>query len=118
MDMPKTFNEHLNFSGSHISQNQYQKMYDQSIKTPESFWAEQANKYLTWEKKWDQVLTGNFDKKNVRWFVGAKLNVCVNCIDRHLPTRANQPAIIWEGDSPDKSKTVTYAQLYKMILGF
>lgn len=98
----------------------YEKWYKQSIENPDEFWAFQAEKEISWIKKWDKVSDFSFEKNNVhiKWFEGAKLNVCYNCIDRHLPARANQTAIIWEGDDPDQHKKITYAQLKSEVCKF
>ena len=82
---------------ANISQDEYQKMYRQSLDAPETFWSEQAEKYLTWSKSWDKVRDWSFDEKDlhVNWFSGGKLNVSTNCLDRHLETRGDQIAIIW-----------------------
>ena len=89
-------------ANAHVNAEQYAQMYAQSVNDPESFWAEQAENYLTWFKKWDKVLDWSFnDDAFIRWFEGGKLNVSYNCLDRHLDTRGDQVAIIWEGDSPD-----------------
>jgi acetyl-CoA synthetase len=98
----------------------YEKWYKQSIENPDEFWAFLAEKEISWIKKWDKISDFSFEKNNVhiKWFEGAKLNVCYNCIDRHLPTRANQTAIIWEGDNPDQHKKITYAQLKSEVCKF
>src|SRR5690554_6758074 len=90
-------------------------MYEQSVTSPETFWAEQAQKFLTWQKPWSQVSRSDLTKGEVEWFIDGKLNVSVNCIDRHLTTRANQTAIIWEGDNPSESKLITYAELHAQV---
>ncbi len=94
-----------------INKDQYQAMYQRSIEDPDAFWAEQADKFLDWEEKWSTVSAANFDAGQVSWFQGGKLNVSVNCIDRHLPARAEQTAIIWEGDDPADSARITYQTL-------
>ncbi|MBN1644017.1 MAG: acetate--CoA ligase, partial [Dehalococcoidales bacterium] len=89
---------------------QYKKMYKESIEDPQAFWGEMAEQ-LDWYKKWDKVLVENFAEGKHEWFVGGKLNVSYNCIDRHLKTeRKNKAAFIWEGDIGD-TKTLTYQQL-------
>jgi len=90
-------------------------MYQQSIHDPEAFWAQQANQFLDWISPWKKVHTGDFSKAQVSWFEGGKLNVCVNCIDRHLPTRAQQTALIWEGDDPKDSAHISYQTLYERV---
>jgi acetyl-CoA synthetase len=92
------------------SMAQYKKIYQRSVDDPEGFWAEMAEQ-LDWYKKWDKVLVEDFAEGKHEWFVGGKLNVAYNCVDRHLNTdRKNKAAIIWEGDIGD-SRTITYQQL-------
>lgn len=94
--------------------DEYKKMYDRSIKDPEGFWGELANQ-LDWFKKWDKVMTADFANAKHQWFIGGKINVSYNCIDRHLKTwRKNKAAIIWEGDIGD-TKVITYQQLYNEV---
>ncbi len=103
---------------AHIkSMDEYQKLFKRSIDDPEGFWGEMAEQ-LDWYKKWDKVLVEDFKEAKHEWFVGGKLNVCYNCVDRHLKTwRKNKAALIWEGDIGD-SKTLTYQQLYHEICKF
>jgi acetyl-CoA synthetase len=90
---------------------EYLAEYQQSITEPEKFWAKQAEAFV-WKKKWNSVLQWDFHKPEVKWFVGAKLNITENCIDRHLPARANQTAILWESNDPSEpSRKITYQQL-------
>ena len=96
---------------AHINEARYLEMYDRSVRDPDGFWNEQATAFVTWYSPWDQVCSHDFVKGHVRWFEGATLNACYNCIDRHLPERADQVAIIWEGDAPDTQKTITYREL-------
>jgi acetyl-CoA synthetase len=98
----------------------YDQMYRRSIDDPEGFWAEQAEKFLSWEKKWDKVLDWSFDEADlhIRWFEGGKLNLAYNCIDRHLPSRADQTAIIWEGDDPTVDKKISYRELHSEVSKF
>lgn len=93
----------------------YKSMYEQSINSPDTFWAEQATTFLTWQQPWSQVTKSDLKKGEVSWFVGGKLNVSVNCIDRHLPARANQTAIIWEGDDPSEDQFITYQELHDQV---
>jgi acetyl-CoA synthetase len=101
-----------------MSEEQYQQLYEASIKDPENFWIEQADKYITWTKRWEKVVTGTLKEGNVRWFVGGQLNACYNCLDRHLPQRANKVALIWESDDPKISKHIIYAELYEQVCRF
>lgn len=93
----------------------YQRLYTQSVDDPDSFWAEQANTFLTWKKTWHTVSQADIPKGNVAWFDGAQLNVSTNCIDRHLPQRADQTAIIWEGDDPADDQKISYQELYDRV---
>ncbi len=94
---------------------QYKTEYKKSIDNPEQFWAEQAEGF-NWAKKWDKILEWNFNEPNIKWFIGGKLNITENCIDRHLATKANQPAIIWEPNNPnEQSKTITYKELHEQV---
>ncbi|TXS94155.1 acetate--CoA ligase [Parahaliea maris] len=99
------------FSDAHINAEMYREMYRRSIDEPDAFWAEQAEKFLTWDKPWDTVVEADFLQGKAEWFAGGKLNASVNCIDRHLPQCADQTAFIWEGDDPADSKHITYAEL-------
>ena len=96
---------------AHINEARYLEMYDRSVRDPDGFWSEQATAFVAWYSPWDQVCSHDFVKGQVRWFEGATLNACYNCIDRHLPERADQVAIMWEGDAPDTQKTITYREL-------
>ncbi|MBI5204221.1 MAG: acetate--CoA ligase [Nitrospirae bacterium] len=104
---------------AHIkSLEEYEKIYKRSIDDPEGFWAEMAEKNLTWFKKWDKVLEYNFEKPEVKWFQGGKLNVSYNCLDRFINTPVrNKAAIIWEGDD-GSYKTYTYQQMYYEVNKF
>lgn len=101
-----------------IDQKIYENWYESSICDPENFWALQANQFITWFKPWDQVITGDFTQHNVRWFTGATLNASFNCLDRHLETRGEQLAIIWEGDHPEQSRSLTYRELHNQVCRF
>jgi len=102
-------------SSATIHFERYQAMYDQSVNDPDSFWAEQANQFLTWQAPWSEVTKSDLTKGEVAWFIDGKLNVSVNCIDRHLPARAEQVAIIWEGDDPDEDQFITYQELHDEV---
>lgn len=93
----------------------YEEAYSKSTTNPEAFWAEIANQFQ-WKKKWDKVLEWDFHKPEVKWFLGGKLNITENCIDRHLPLRGNQTAIIWEPNDPSHpSLSITYQQLHDHV---
>jgi len=101
-----------------INESQYQAMYQRSLEDTDGFWAEQAEQLIDWNKTWDKVSDCDFKNAKIRWFEGARLNVSYNCIDRHLETRGNQTAIIWEGDNPDVDKSITYHELYEHVCKF
>jgi acetyl-CoA synthetase len=103
---------------AHINQGQYQELYKRSVDDPEAFWAEQAETFVDWYKPWDKVLEWDYNKGEISWFEGAELNVCYNCVDRHLETRGDQVAIIWEGDDPGEDKKITYRELHEEVCTF
>ena len=103
---------------AHIDAAGYAEMYQRSIDDPEGFWAEQADRFLSWFKPWDTVLDWDFSKGHIRWFEGAQLNVSYNCIDRHLDSRGDQVAIIWEGDDPGDDSRITYRELHRQVCTF
>ncbi len=97
---------------------EYQKVYNYSVNEPEKFWAEIAENFL-WRKKWDKVLEWNFKEPRIKWFSGAKLNITENCIDRHLDTLGDKPAIIWEPNDPEEHhRIITYKQLHQKVCQF
>ncbi|EAW29838.1 acetyl-coenzyme A synthetase [marine gamma proteobacterium HTCC2143] len=100
---------------AHLNEEQYKTMYQASINDPDAFWAEQAAEFLSWDKPWTKVREYDFTKGEAAWFIDGKLNITYNCIDRHLETRANQTAIIWEGDSPDECTNISYQQLHSEV---
>jgi acetyl-CoA synthetase len=102
---------------AYINTEKYEEMYKQSIDDPENFWAEQAEK-VDWTKKWDKVMDYNFNTADIKWYLGGKLNVTYNCIDRHLEERGDQKAIIWESDDPNLDKSYTYKELHKEVSRF
>jgi acetyl-CoA synthetase len=93
------------------SVEEYQSMYEQSINDPDTFWSNQAKTNLTWFQPFLTAGMGSFKEGDVNWFSGGKINISYNCIDRHLKTRANQPALVWEGDEPGLTRTITYLEL-------
>ncbi|MCZ6656349.1 MAG: acetate--CoA ligase [Gammaproteobacteria bacterium] len=99
-----------------INDDQYHAMYRRSIEDPDGFWAEQADIFLDWYQKWDTVSQADLPAGKVRWFDGGTLNVCYNCIDRHLPERADQTAIIWEGDDPADDAKISYRELLAAVI--
>ena len=100
---------------------EYQTMYQKSIDDPEGFWAEVADEFH-WYSKWETVRGYNYDRRDgpisVEWFKGAKTNVCYNCVDRHLESRADKTAIIWEGNEPGEDATISYRQLHEQVSRF
>ncbi|MCS3515594.1 acetate--CoA ligase [Pseudomonas grimontii] len=98
-----------------LSQEDYQRLYRQSIEQPDTFWAEQAKGFLDWITPWHTVQQSDIKTGAAQWFAGGQLNVSYNCIDRHLAQRADQPAFIWEGDDPAKSSKITYRQLHQNV---
>lgn len=105
---------------ANINVEQYKEMYQRSIDDPEAFWAEQGNKYVSWFNTWDTVSDWSFDKDDlhIEWYKNAILNVSHNCLDRHLATRGDQVAIIWESDDPNESKEITYRELHAEVCRF
>ncbi len=103
---------------AHIDESSYQEMYRRSINDPEEFWSDQAEKYLTYSKKWDQVMKYDYFTGEIAWFSGAKLNATINCIDRHLEARGDQVAIIWEGDDPSEQQYISYKELHESVCRF
>ncbi|MEL6674495.1 MAG: acetate--CoA ligase [Bacteroidota bacterium] len=93
----------------------YQNTYQKSVDNPEGFWAEQAETF-SWKKKWDKVLAWDFKKPDVKWFLGGKLNITENCLDRHLETRGDQVAILWEPNDPtEAARSYTYRELHAAV---
>ncbi|PSL49111.1 acetyl-coenzyme A synthetase [Chitinophaga niastensis] len=96
----------------------YQQAYQQSIVDPEAFWANVADHFY-WRRKWDKVLDWNFKDPEIKWFTGGKLNITENCLDRHLGTLGNTPAIIWEPNDPEeRHRIITYRDLYNKVCQF
>jgi acetyl-CoA synthetase len=103
---------------AYINAERYRQMYQQSVNQPEQFWETIAEQF-TWKKRWDRVKNTSYNSPvSIKWFEGAKLNITRNCLDRHLPQRAKQTAIIWEGDNPEESKHITYQELYEEVCRF
>lgn len=115
----KTYNipNHI-ADGAHINPDKYQEMYRRSIEDSDAFWSEQADEFLTWFSKWDKVQDWDYNEANINWFSGAKLNVSYNCLDRHLASRGDQVAIIWEGDDPTEDRQITYKELHEEVCRF
>ncbi|HZV21800.1 MAG TPA: AMP-binding protein, partial [Hyphomicrobiales bacterium] len=103
-------------SSAYIDEEKYRRLYDKSIADPNGFWREEASR-IDWIKPFTKVKNTSFAPNNVsiKWFEDGTLNVCANCVDRHLPKRADQVAILWEGDEPDMDQRVTYRQLHERV---
>ena len=103
-----------------VDADKYKEMYERSVKDPDGFWAEQAKQFVTWSKPWTRVSDWSYDASNlhIKWFIGGKLNVSYNCLDRHLAKRGNQVAILWEGDDPREDRKLTYRELYEEVCRF
>ena len=112
-NVPKDISEHSN-----VSESEFKVLYKQSVENPDEFWSSQAEFYLDWDKKWEEVKNTNIEKGEIAWFSGGKLNASVNCIDRHLPKDKNKIAFIWEGDDPEESKNITYQDLHDEVCKF
>ncbi len=100
---------------AYLNDKQYQEMYARSVSDPDGFWGEQAKEFVTWFKEWDTVQSGSYSEGKFSWFAGGKLNVSYNCLDRHLETRGDQVAIIWEGDDPKVDQKITYRELHEKV---
>lgn len=102
-------------ANAHIDKDRYESMYRQSIEQPDAFWTVQAHEFLSWDKSFTQVRDFDFNEGRAEWFADGVLNVSTNCIDRHLVDKADEAAIIWEGDNPYDTKTVTYRGLHEHV---
>ncbi len=104
-------------SNYHIKHlEEYFQVYRKSVRNPEAFWEEIAEEHFVWRKRWNNVLEWDFKKPEIKWFEGAKLNITENCLDRHLPTRGNKTAIIFEPNDPkEEALHVTYRQLHERV---
>ena len=100
---------------THIDADKYREMYDRSVSDPDGFWSEQADQFLDWFEKWDTVCDFDFTKGHIRWFEGGKLNAAYNCLDRHLDSRGDQTALIWESDDGATVRTFTYRELHEAV---
>jgi acetyl-CoA synthetase len=111
--VPENVEEH-----AHINADKYREMYARSVNDSDAFWSEQAEEFLSWSSKWDKVQEWDYTEANISWFVGGKLNVSYNCLDRHLESRGDQVAIIWEGDDPEEDRQITYRELHEEVCRF
>ena len=108
-------NPELSKNAHVTNMGEYKKLYENSISNPEGFWEEQANR-ISWFKKWYKVWDWNFDDAYIKWFEGAKLNACYNCVDRHVENgHGNEIGLIWEGNDPNESKEYTYNELLEQV---
>ena len=107
-------------SNYHIKHlEEYWQVYRRSVRNPENFWEEIAEEHFLWRKRWDRVLSWDFAKPEVKWFAGAKLNITENCIDRHLATRADKTAILFEPNDPaEATQHITYRELHERVCRF
>ncbi|GAB4259875.1 MAG: acetate--CoA ligase [Methylomicrobium sp.] len=105
-------------ANAHITPERYTDLYRRSIDEPEAFWSEQAEGFLDWFKPWDRVVSYDYPKGLIRWFDGGELNVSYNCLDRHLSTRGDHTAIIWEGDDPTQDQKISYRELHQQVCQF
>ena len=94
------------------------RVYQASLRNTKQFWHEEANRVLTWFRPWEQVCIGDFQNQPLQWFVKGQLNACYNCLDRHLPTRGEQIALIWEGSDPSETQQFTYFSLHQEVCRF
>ena len=114
---------------AYVTAERYRQMYKESVESPDAFWGRIAEDFL-WKKKWDRVKNTSYghvkpdsahapeDGVSIKWFEGGQLNITENCLDRHLATRGDKPAIIWEGDNAAESRTITYRQLHAEVCRF
>ena len=100
---------------AHLDRDQYEALYQESIKAPESFWPKMANDFISWSQPWHTLTESNLNQGEAAWFVGGQLNACYNCVDRHLASRADQTAIIWEGDDPNQQDHISFRELHQRI---
>ena len=100
---------------AHLDRDQYEALYQESIKAPESFWPKMANDFISWSQPWHTLTESNLNQGEAAWFLGGQLNACYNCVDRHLASRADQTAIIWEGDDPTQQDHISFRELHQRI---
>ena len=121
--MSEIYNPPEKFSSNALisSMDEYKNKYQRSLDDPDGFWGEEAEQFI-WFKKWGTVRQFNYDVRkgsiSIEWFKGGKTNIAVNCIDRHLETRGEQTAILWEGNEPGENRSLTYSQLYAEVCRF
>lgn len=103
------------YTHSHLTPTTFQEMYQRSLEDSEGFWGEMADKEISWFSPWERVMECDFKNAKISWFKGATLNVSYNCIDRHLTTRGDKTAIIWEGNEPGEVRKLTYRELHREV---
>lgn len=100
---------------AHINRESYSDLYARSLQNPDAFWAQQAREFVSWQQPFEQVYSGDMPTGRSNWFAGGRLNASVNCLDRHLAERGDQVAILWEGDDPKDSQSITYRQAFHAV---
>ncbi|WP_022948469.1 acetate--CoA ligase [Methylohalobius crimeensis] len=103
---------------AHMSADRYRRLYARSLSDPDGFWAEQAERFVSWDQPWKTVSDWDFNRVHIRWFEGGRLNACFNCLDRHLESRGDETAIIWESDDPAHSRSLSYRELHEEVCKF
>ena len=101
-----------------LNASQYRTLYQHALQAPDTFWGEQGKQFISWFSPFDQVRTGDFHTSEIRWYESGRLNACYNCVDRHLATRKDQIAIVWEGNDPNETKQITYQALFEEVCAF
>ncbi|MCX7116633.1 MAG: acetate--CoA ligase [Legionellales bacterium] len=112
-DIPSEF-----IQKAHINADRYQALYERSIQHPNEFWGDIAKEFISWSRPWECVTQGRPHDTHPSWFIHGQLNACYNCLDRHLEARGDQVAILWEGNDPNLSLTLTYRQLHEKVCQF
>lgn len=108
----------LNLNSISLSKDDYDALKVKSETKPDYFWEQEAKKFVTWFKPWEKVREGDFESLKIKWFTKGTLNASFNCVDRHLKTRADQCAILWEGDDPSEKRAITYSELHQKVCQF
>lgn len=114
--MSKTHNN--SYQNAYLTEETYLSLYESSVKNPTDFWQKRADELISFHTPATTIQSGSLIDGKIRWFEGATLNVCYNCVDRHLDTHGDQTAIIWEGDDPNLSKTFTYKEAHQQVCRF
>src|SRR3954451_5118032 len=102
-------------ASSHCTLDDYERLYRQSLDSPDAFWAEQARR-IDWVTIPTRISNWSFDPVDIKWFEDGVLNLCHNCVDRHRAARADQVAILFEGDEPGTGRSLTYGELYREVV--